>query len=47
MTSFTVSSLFNRDGQGMPIGKGYVFASEYLEDIVNTKKFVNRLNLTK
>jgi hypothetical protein len=47
MTSFTVRSLFNRDGQGMPIGKGYIFASDYLEDIVNTKRFVNRLQLTK
>ena len=31
----------------MPIGKGYVFASECLEDIVNTKRFINNLNLTR
>ena len=46
MTSFTVKSLFNRDGNGMPIGKGYVFASDCLEDIFNTKKFINYLALT-
>lgn len=40
MSSFTIKSLYNRDGKGMPIGKGYVFASDCLEDIVNTRKFV-------
>jgi hypothetical protein len=29
----------------MPIGKGFVFASDCLEDIVNTKKFFNNLML--
>ena len=47
MTSFKVKSLFNRDAGGMPIGKGYVFASDCLEDIFNTKKFINHLNLSK
>jgi hypothetical protein len=46
ITSFTVKSLFNREGAGMPIGKGYVFASDCLEDIFNTRKFVNHLALT-
>jgi len=45
MTSFTVKSQFNRDRDGMPIGKGYVFASDHLEDLVNTKRFLNRLKL--
>jgi hypothetical protein len=40
MTRFTLKSLFNRDSKGMPIGKGYIFASDCLEEIVNTKKFV-------
>ena len=46
MTSFTVKSLFNREGMGMPIGKGFVFASECLEDIQNTRKFINHLALS-
>ena len=29
----------------MPIGKGYVFASDCLEDMMNTKKFINKLKL--
>lgn len=29
----------------MPIGKGYVFASDCLEDITNTRKFINNLKL--
>ena len=31
----------------MPIGKGYVFASNFLEDIVNTRKFLNNLKFTR
>ena len=30
----------------MPIGKGFVFASECLEDIQNTRKFINHLALS-
>jgi hypothetical protein len=45
MTSFTIKSCFNRDSKGMPIGKGYVFASDCLEDITNTRKFINNLKL--
>ena len=30
----------------MPIGRGYVFASECLEDIFNTRKFINSLALS-
>ena len=45
MSSFTIKSLFNRDSKGMPIGKGYVFASDNLEDMMNTKKFINKLKL--
>ena len=45
LTSFSISSLFNRDKEGMPVGKGYVFASDNLEDFVSTRKFVNHLKL--
>jgi hypothetical protein len=41
MTGFTIQSQFNRDSMGMPVGKGYVFASEHLEDIFNTKHFIH------
>lgn len=45
-TSFTVKSLFNRDGWGMPVGKGFIFASDNLEDIGSgTRKFLNQLKL--
>jgi hypothetical protein len=41
-----VKSLFNRDGWGMPVGKGFIFASENLEDIgTGTRKFLNQLKL--
>jgi hypothetical protein len=44
--SFTVKSQFNRNGWGIPIGRGYVFASENLEDIgVATRRFMNQLKL--
>lgn len=46
MTSFTVKSLFNREANGMPIGKGYVFASQCLDDIYNTRRFINGLSLS-
>ena len=45
MSSFTVESLFNRDKDGYPIGKGYIFASQNLEDLQNSKRFLNRLKL--
>ena len=32
---------------GMPVGKGYVFASDCLEDIFNTKHFIHHLSLTQ
>lgn len=31
----------------MPIGKGYIFASDSLEDISDTRKFINKLKLFK
>ena len=43
--SFTIKSLFNRESWGMPVGKGYIFASDCLENISNTRKFINKLKI--